>query len=191
MESLKDFAGYKKVTNYIKMQEQATDWRTGATKEQMENVDVATEIHRESLSVYLQPDRIIGHKKIEENDEYLVKWRDLPYADCTWELVGDIPNVTDHVTAFHERNTPLVGGPLPPSSRPEFFPIENNKLGDWFLGELRDYQLDGVNWLLFNWCQGINGILADEMGLGKTIQTVAVLSSLGKVNFLIFLLFFL
>jgi chromodomain-helicase-DNA-binding protein 1 len=35
---------------------------------------------------------------------------------------------------------------------------------------LRDYQLDGVNWLIHSWCKENSVILADEMGLGKTIQ---------------------
>ena len=34
---------------------------------------------------------------------------------------------------------------------------------------LRDYQLDGLNWMIGLNETGINGILADEMGLGKTI----------------------
>lgn len=36
-------------------------------------------------------------------------------------------------------------------------------------GLLRDYQLDGLNWMISLYEQGLNGILADEMGLGKTI----------------------
>ena len=67
--------------------------------------------------------------------------------------------------------------------------------------QLRDYQLDGVNWLVHAWCKyvtkyGVAGhnviapmsyvvyyrnnsvILADEMGLGKTIQTISFLSCL-------------
>jgi len=39
---------------------------------------------------------------------------------------------------------------------------------------LRAYQLEGLNWLAFNWHQGRNSILADEMGLGKTVQTVSL-----------------
>lgn len=35
---------------------------------------------------------------------------------------------------------------------------------------LRDYQLDGLNWLVHAWCKENSVILADEMGLGKTIQ---------------------
>jgi len=43
-------------------------------------------------------------------------------------------------------------------------------------GELRDFQMKGLNWLAYNWTNGNNGILADEMGLGKTVQTVAFMS---------------
>jgi SWI/SNF-related matrix-associated actin-dependent regulator of chromatin subfamily A member 5 len=36
-------------------------------------------------------------------------------------------------------------------------------------GDLKDYQMNGLNWLISLYETGINGILADEMGLGKTI----------------------
>lgn len=36
-------------------------------------------------------------------------------------------------------------------------------------GEMRDYQLRGLNWLISLYENDINGILADEMGLGKYI----------------------
>ena len=44
--------------------------------------------------------------------------------------------------------------------------------------QLRDYQVDGINWLLHAWCKGNSCILADEMGLGKTIQTVVFMNAL-------------
>lgn len=42
-------------------------------------------------------------------------------------------------------------------------------------GELRDYQVRGLNWMISLYENGINGILADEMGLGKTLQTISLL----------------
>ncbi|KAF7684114.1 putative global transcription activator SNF2L1 [Astathelohania contejeani] len=45
-------------------------------------------------------------------------------------------------------------------------------------GELRDYQIEGVNWLINMYNQGINCILADEMGLGKTLQTITFIGYL-------------
>lgn len=43
---------------------------------------------------------------------------------------------------------------------------------------MRQYQLDGMEWLKGLFEHGINGILADEMGLGKTIQSIALIASL-------------
>lgn len=45
-------------------------------------------------------------------------------------------------------------------------------------GELRDYQVRGLNWMISLYENGINGILADEMGLGKTLQTISLLGYL-------------
>lgn len=41
-------------------------------------------------------------------------------------------------------------------------------------GQMRDYQVAGLNWLISLHENGISGILADEMGLGKTLQTISV-----------------
>ena len=48
-------------------------------------------------------------------------------------------------------------------------------------GEMRDYQVQGLNWLINLHENGISGILADEMGLGKTLQTI---SFIGYLRFL-------
>nr|CAD2187793.1 unnamed protein product [Meloidogyne enterolobii] len=45
-------------------------------------------------------------------------------------------------------------------------------------GQLREYQLVGLDWLVTLYEKNLNGILADEMGLGKTIQTIALLAHL-------------
>ncbi|SCU91552.1 LAME_0E12948g1_1 [Lachancea meyersii CBS 8951] len=49
-------------------------------------------------------------------------------------------------------------------------------------GVLRDYQIQGVNWLLSLYEKKLSGILADEMGLGKTLQTIAFLGYLRYVK---------
>jgi len=42
-------------------------------------------------------------------------------------------------------------------------------------GQLRDFQMVGLNWLVSLYNNNLNGILADEMGLGKTIQVCGTL----------------
>ncbi len=45
-------------------------------------------------------------------------------------------------------------------------------------GQLRDYQLEGVEWHVSLYENGLNGILANEMGLGKTLLCIAFLAFL-------------
>ncbi|KAI9671924.1 MAG: hypothetical protein M1817_002345 [Caeruleum heppii] len=49
-------------------------------------------------------------------------------------------------------------------------------------GQMRDYQVAGLNWLISLHENGISGILADEMGLGKTLQTIAFLGYLRHIQ---------
>ncbi|AAS51822.1 ADL098Cp [Eremothecium gossypii ATCC 10895] len=47
---------------------------------------------------------------------------------------------------------------------------------------LKPYQVEGVNWLITLYENGLNGILADEMGLGKTIQSIALLAFIYEMD---------
>ena len=49
-------------------------------------------------------------------------------------------------------------------------------------GYMRNYQLEGLDWLTSLYENGLNGILADEMGLGKTIQTISFLAFLREMG---------
>ena len=117
-----------------------------------------------------KPKRIVRH--------YLVKWRSLSYEECTWELEDDIdPLKIQHFWKF--KNLPPKDK-LKPKKRPkasewkklEASPIYKNG------NTLREYQLEGVNWLTFCWYNGHNCILADEMGLGKTIQSITFIQEM-------------
>lgn len=47
---------------------------------------------------------------------------------------------------------------------------------------MRDYQLDGLNWMVNLFQNGVNGILADEMGLGKTLQSISFIGYIVHVK---------
>lgn len=62
---------------------------------------------------------------------------------------------------------------------------ENNvmdKLKFFEGGSLREYQVEGVQWMINLLNNGINGILADEMGLGKTVQVIALIAHLMEIK---------
>jgi SNF2 family DNA or RNA helicase len=102
----------------------------------------------------------------------MVKWEELPYAECTWETREDI-NDDAKIEEFIKWNKV----PPPPPGRPESKSHTNLAQGLNYANgnELRSYQLEGLNWLIYNWYQRRGSILADEMGLGKTIQAVSFL----------------
>jgi hypothetical protein len=65
----------------------------------------------------------------------------------------------------------------------QFESIEAVEVPKDLLTPLRDYQLQGLNWLNFLDEFGFGGCLADDMGLGKTVQIIAfILSQREKVN---------
>ena len=49
-------------------------------------------------------------------------------------------------------------------------------------GKMREYQLEGLEWLKSLWMNGLCGILADEMGLGKTVQAISMIAFFKEKN---------
>lgn len=45
-------------------------------------------------------------------------------------------------------------------------------------GQLKEYQIRGLQWMVSLYNNNLNGILADEMGLGKTIQSISLITYL-------------
>jgi hypothetical protein len=66
--------------------------------------------------------------------------------------------------AYGVSHKPRLEATLPGQPTPSPPPEEEESTSEAFV--LRSYQLEGVNWLLFNWWNKRSCILADEMGLG-------------------------
>uniref|UniRef100_A0A4W3HKE4 Chromodomain helicase DNA binding protein 5 n=1 Tax=Callorhinchus milii TaxID=7868 RepID=A0A4W3HKE4_CALMI len=146
-----------------------------------EQADMEQKYYRYGIKPeWLMMHRIINHS-IDRKGEvhYLIKWRDLPYDQATWEFEDfDIPDFDTMKDNYW--NHRLVSGP-PPSLSPPTPTVKFDKQPDYIDmtgGTLHSYQLEGLNWLRFSWAQGTDTILADEMGLGKTVQTIVFLYSL-------------
>lgn len=117
--------------------------------------------------------------------DYLCKWQGLPYSECTWED-GELVRrrFVEQVAEFERRQNAQTYPPVSVKTqrvvriRPRFVALKEKPgyLGETLGLELRDYQLDGLNWLANSWCKQNGIILADEMGLGKTIQAISFLS---------------
>jgi len=186
-EFLKRFKGLKRVDNYIKGYKiwQSRVAAPGLTREEIEALHLDKEREKEDLETFRIVERIISHRENEEGQmEYFCKWTSLNYEHCTWEVQKDVnPIAKEQITAYRQREAegkfPYKSVPYGRHGRPTFQKIDKDpEYISATGGELKDFQLTGLNWLAYLWSQGENGILADEMGLGKTVQTVAFLSYL-------------
>jgi chromodomain-helicase-DNA-binding protein 1 len=187
--------GIKKLENYIKKLDELEFWKSRADKEYIEHYDCEQEMNDELLDEYKKVERVIAHQVSREKNaagekavEYLIKWACLPYSDCTWEDEGLIQQsfaqkIDEYYTRVESKTLPnKINAGMFTKKRPKFMKLE--EMPDFLRPkvnpdlELRDYQLQGLNWLLHAWSRENSCILADEMGLGKTIQTISFLSSL-------------
>uniref|UniRef100_A0A667Y4Y1 Chromodomain helicase DNA binding protein 4 n=1 Tax=Myripristis murdjan TaxID=586833 RepID=A0A667Y4Y1_9TELE len=166
-------------------------------------VHMEEEFYRYGVKMeWLMIHRILNHSVDKKNNvHYLIKWRDLPYDQSSWESEDmDIPEYDTYKQTYWNHRELMMGEEGRPgkklkkavkvkkAERPPANPVVDPTIKfdrqpdylDSTGGTLHPYQLEGLNWLRFSWAQATDTILADEMGLGKTVQTAVFLYSLYK-----------
>ena len=184
---LKDFHGYKRVYNYEKQlqkEKEIKELYPNENAEDIEQSNIQKELEKRKLKEWTKVDRIVASKEElseqtgEYESKYFVKWKGLPYDQNTWELPKDIEKFQDKIDSFlarEQRNFSKKNNSWR-KNRPKVSELTQQPPWLNHAGQLRFYQLEGLNWLIHCWSKNRNCILADEMGLGKTIQTVSFLS---------------
>ncbi|KAG0487904.1 hypothetical protein HPP92_006715 [Vanilla planifolia] len=175
---------------YIKWKGQSylhSEWKSLVELQNVEVHDVSKEMELDLIKEYNQVERIFADRisKTGNDDvvtEYLVKWKGLPYAEATWEKDTDIAFAQDGIDEYKAREIAMtVQGKLVDFQRRKSKASLRrlDEQPEWLKGgKLRDYQLEGLNFLVNSWRNDTNVILADEMGLGKTVQSVSMLGFL-------------
>ncbi|KAL0227528.1 hypothetical protein RCL1_003672 [Eukaryota sp. TZLM3-RCL] len=198
-------SGQVRLQRYLKMKRDEAELLQTAADEDREEFLIKWELANDFLTEYTKVEAILDKRKIPVEHfsdlgkaetvtdadgrsfvvDYLVKWREMDEEDCTWERVtSEKDKIIGFVEAINEYES-FITKPLelrvPPLVKQRVmyqfrgYPVQPK----WIThGELRDYQLTGLNFLLTSWVKGRNVILADEMGLGKTIQTAVFLGAL-------------
>ncbi|KAJ3132065.1 hypothetical protein HK100_005737, partial [Physocladia obscura] len=152
----------------------------------------------------------IDIRKIDLDDisEFLIKWEGSGYENVTWEELPDaskafinlspeeemlndegykqnveVAMYPSFVIAFEgwkRRNLIGIYEKNKGKGRKEKFVAFDGQPAFIKGGALKDYQIEGLNWLRFKWTKDMPCILADEMGLGKTVQIVSFITALIK-----------
>uniref|UniRef100_A0A8C3NJ53 Chromodomain helicase DNA binding protein 1 n=1 Tax=Geospiza parvula TaxID=87175 RepID=A0A8C3NJ53_GEOPR len=190
--------GMKKLDNYKKKDQETKRWLKNASPEDVEYYNCQQELTDDLHKQYQIVERIIGKEKscqavcmAHSNQksaagypDYYCKWQGLPYSECSWEDGALIAKkfqarIDEYFSRNQSKTTPFKDCKVL-KQRPRFVALKKQPsyIGGHESLELRDYQLNGLNWLAHSWCKGNSCILADEMGLGKTIQTISFLNYL-------------
>uniref|UniRef100_A0A8C2CVR8 Chromodomain helicase DNA binding protein 1 n=1 Tax=Cyprinus carpio TaxID=7962 RepID=A0A8C2CVR8_CYPCA len=178
--------GMKKLDNFKKKEQEKKKWLKAASPEDVEYLNCQQELMDDLHSQYQLVERIIGHsnqKSAAGYPDYLCKWQGLSYSECSWEdgalIARKFQKCIDEYMSRNQCKTIPSRECKVLKQRPRFVPMKKQP---HYIGadglELRDYQLEGLNWMAHSWCKGNSCILADEMGLGKTIQTISFLNYL-------------
>uniref|UniRef100_A0A3Q1MAR5 Chromodomain helicase DNA binding protein 1 n=1 Tax=Bos taurus TaxID=9913 RepID=A0A3Q1MAR5_BOVIN len=179
--------GMKKLDNYKKKDQETKRWLKNASPEDVEYYNCQQELTDDLHKQYQIVERIIAHsnqKSAAGYPDYYCKWQGLPYSECSWEDGALISKkfqacIDEYFSRNQSKTTPFKDCKVL-KQRPRFVALKKQPsyIGGHEGLELRDYQLNGLNWLAHSWCKGNSCILADEMGLGKTIQTISFLNYL-------------
>uniref|UniRef100_A0A8I5TLP5 Chromodomain helicase DNA binding protein 2 n=1 Tax=Pongo abelii TaxID=9601 RepID=A0A8I5TLP5_PONAB len=168
--------GLKKLENFKKKEDEIKQWLGKVSPEDVEYFNCQQELASELNKQYQIVERVIAvktskstlgqtdfpahsRKPAPSNEpEYLCKWMGLPYSECSWEdeaLIGK--KFQNCIDSFHSRNNSKT---IPTreckalKQRPRFVALKKQPA---YLGgenlELRDYQLEGLNWLAHSWCK--------------------------------------
>ncbi|KAK4789616.1 hypothetical protein SAY86_016920 [Trapa natans] len=187
LANLQNLSGFKKVLNYTKKVMEDVKYRMSVSREEIEANDVSKEMDLDLIKQYTQAERIIADRLNKDGSGdvvpvYLVKWQGLSYAEATWEKDVDIAFAQDAIDEYKAREAAAeVQGKSVDlqrkKSRASLRKLDEQP--EWLKGgRLRDYQLEGLNFLVNSWRNDTNVILADEMGLGKTVQSISMLGFL-------------
>jgi len=187
--------GMKKIENYLKKEDDIRIWRSQATPEDIEYYDCQEEMAYQLRLIHNNVERIITHQEVEDEEtgelyiEYLCKFEGLPYAECNYESEHLVKEkfqrrIDEYYARQKSQKIPCRNSKAYLKHRPKFIQLKSQP--DYIGGkdhlQLRDYQLDGLNWLAHSYSKGNSVLLADEMGLGKTIQTICFFNYLSEAH---------
>ncbi len=167
---------------------------TEAIPEDYLRVDIVLTVEYTSVVKLQRED--IAKARINEIKRALVKFKGLGYEDVVWiepSYQKDTERWEDFKAAYedwvmgayiHQPNPKDLKAHLTKVRTEDFASSLEMKIQPASMtgGKMMAYQLEGLNWIYYQWYKMQNAILADEMGLGKTIQVIGFLAALKEVH---------
>ena len=165
-----------------------------AVPEDYLRVDIVLDV--DYKDVVRQPTEKVAKARIKEVNQALVKFKGLGYEDVVWmkpPRQEDTERWADFKAAYDDWVMSFfIRQPIQKDLKSHLVQMRKQDFEKSLVmkkqpesltgGEMMGYQMDGLNWLYYQWYKQQNAILADEMGLGKTIQVIGFLAALKQVH---------
>ena len=186
--TLKSFAKKNNSSNTPKMSIEE------AVPEDFLRIDIVFDV--EYTNIVNAPSEKVAKARIKEIRKVYVKFKGLGYEDAVW-TEPPLPEAAERWVDFKAAYEDWVMGsytrlPTRSTLNAHLNKVRAQDFGNDLAmktqpasltgGELMSYQMEGLNWLYYQWYKKTNAILADEMGLGKTIQVVGFLAALKQLH---------
>jgi chromodomain-helicase-DNA-binding protein 4 len=156
-----------------------------AIPEEFLRIDIVFDVRY--TSVVRNSSKEIDLARVKEVDMAYVKYQGLGFEDAIWEKpprYDETERWNDYKLAYEDYVLKLhVSVPPQSTLRRHLIAVRNQDFETQLMrktqppamvgGQVMQYQMEGLNWLYYQWFSNQNAILADEMGLGKTIQIIA------------------
>lgn len=165
-----------------------------AVPEDFMRVDIVFDV--QYTNVVKQPTEKVAKARIKEVKKALMKYKGLGYEDVVWAEPPqheEIERWQDFQAAYEDYVMgTFIHQPNKKELETRLNKVRKQAFKDNFVlekqpesltgGELMKYQMEGLNWVYYQWHKQQNAILADEMGLGKTIQVIGFLTTLKQLH---------
>lgn len=135
--------------------------------------------------------RLVGQTKnqrlnhlIEQTDAYIAQIGDMVQAERV--KAGEMP---DQGSAFGNGTEEAEAVSRGMSAQGRNYYLNTHRRAEEVMqpsmlkgGDLKEYQIAGLQWMVSLYNNHLSGILADEMGLGKTIQSISLIAYVMEVK---------
>lgn len=131
------------------------------SREDCETLLLDKEREKEEFEMHKTVERVISQREATDGQvEFFCKWNGLNYEHCTWETHDTLrPIAKAEIEVYQKKEAegkfPFRSTSYTKDRRPQFEKInEDPEYIQETGGELKDFQLTGLNWLAYLWTKG-------------------------------------
>lgn len=161
--------GQRKMAAYKQRMENYANVFAKLNTEEQEMYNLKWYLREQMRKHYVLVDRIIDSRQLDGDTQYLVKWKFLSYAECTWEAENIVlPSGKIALEKWNERKQCSI------VDDEGIIPVDCTSTPENMAKKMSEYELLGVSWMLKAFHDRRTILCADHIAFGSLAQIVAL-----------------